>query len=282
MGLGSFLKKALKVVAIVAVVVAVAWVAAPYLGAFGAAIQSGITAVGEAIAAGAASLGEAFGLTATATAGTEAATTAAMIEAGTVGSAGAAMEASVLGTSALEGATLGAAAETAATVAPEVAAETIGAADGLANAGWGAGVNGAPGGMAGGANSAAGLTSQAGTLGQALPAVTSQGGMLQAAGAWVKDNPLVASTLLKGVGDFAGSLAGDPAQDEMRAKMEFEDWQRQRLSDSVIGGLQGSTLQYNKNAAPKVLRRMDGSLVYTNTGGVPGGALQRVMPGYGG
>ena len=106
-------------------------------------------------------------------------------------------------------------------------------------------------------------------------------GMLGQAAAWVKDNPLVASTLMKGVGGFASSLAEpspeDKAQAENKAKMEFEDWQRQRMSDSITG----MQMPQYTGAGPRVLRRLDGSLVYTGAGGVPNGALSRVMPNYG-
>lgn len=281
--MGFSFKKLLKIVAIVAVVAAVAWFAAPYLGAFGTAIQSGMTAVGEAIAAGASAVGEALGLTAT-TAGSTA-TTAATTTAELMGTGAAAGEAagsfagSALAGGAEAGATLG-------TTTLSGAAETIGAADGLVNAGSGmqaASQMGGMGGVAGGANSVPGMTTVANSIGGAMPAVTQTGGMLSSVGAWVKDNPLVASTVLKGVGDFAGSLAGeDEAANANRAKMEYEEWQRQRLSESIMGGLSNSNLQYRDPRTMTPLRRADGTPVYTGRGGVPGGALQRVMPGYGG
>lgn len=280
MGIGKFLKKAIKVIAIVAVVVAVAWVAAPYLGAFGAAIQTGITAVGEAIAAGAAAIGDALGLTATAAnAGGAAAAAEGMGVGAAAGEAAGSFTGSALAADA------GAAAASGATLGTEAAAANIAAEGAAANAAQSVLGAQTPGmlGTTGAADAFALSDATAGMVGNAAaPAVTNTGGMLSQAGAWVKDNPLVASTLLKGAGDFAGSLAGNEAEDKMRAQMEFEDWQRQRLSDSVIGGLQGSNLQYNAKAAPRVLRRTDGTPVYTNTGGTPGGALQRVMPGYGG
>jgi hypothetical protein len=127
------------------------------------------------------------------------------------------------------------------------------------------------------------MSTLANATGMSQPSVTASGnGMLGSIGAWVKENPLVASTVLKGVGDFAGALGGSEIEDKMRAEMELEDWKRQRLSDSIIGGLQGSSLQYNQNPQMRVLRRADGTPVYTNTGLKPGGALQRIMPGYGG
>lgn len=271
MGLGKILKKVVKVVAVVAVVAAVAWVAAPYLGAFGEAIQAGITAVGEAISAGAAYLGEALGMTTGAgTAGTEAAaqTLSSLATGGAEAAGGALATADAASVAAGMGG-----------VAPAgigAAEAAIGAADGLANA--------APqvASMTGAASPAEAIAlsdATGGMVGSNLPQVAAaKEGMLRAAGAWVKDNPLVASTLLKG----AGAMFSDDAADKARAEMELEEWRQKRLSDSVVGGLAGSNLQYNPNPSPSVLRRTDGTPVYTNTGNMPGGALRRLMPGYGG
>ncbi len=279
-------KKILKVVAIVAVVAAVAWFAPPMLGAVGEAITAGMTAIGEAVSAGFAAAGEALGFGATVA---EGAGTAAAVAEGAAGAATAAEGAGALATAA-EGAGAIGAADTA--LMADVGMGAAGAAEGGAAAATAAET----------AAAAAPAATEAATAATSLAAPTANDvalmaqlggnvtpvtasateGMLGQAAAWVKDNPLVASTLMKGVGGFASSLAEpspeDKAAAENKAKMEYEDWQRQRSSDSITGM---QMPQYTPNAKPRVLRRLDGSLVYTTAGGVPNGALARVMPGYG-
>jgi len=275
-------KKILKVVAIVAVVLTVAWVAAPYLGTFGAAIQSGMTAVGEAIASGFAAAGEALGLTTATQPAVAATTTAEVMGSGAAaGEAAGAFTGSALGTEAAAAATVptaasGAAEGMAANLAAEgAAANTAQAAVGTASSATpvgeitAMGVGSAPGEAAG---------SFVGSMGGTAAPVTQTAaqGALGQVSAWVKDNPLVASTLLKGAG--AALDTSNPAEDKMRAEMEYEQWKADRLNSAISGAPD----PYKRDVKQQVLRRADGTLVFTNTGGVPNGALAKQMPGYGG
>lgn len=267
--MGKFWKKALKIIAIVAVVVAIAWVAAPLLGAFGEAITAGISAVGEAIGGAFAAVGEALGISGAAGAAEGAA--AAGAAAAGEGAATAGVMAGAEGAAVAGG-------ELTAALGAEGAALTDAALAGAA------GTQAAAPLAATGISEGAALTGAFGTEGAALAqaAAAAPGAVTQTAatgalgqiGAWVQKNPLVAATLLKGAGDFATSLSQDPLGD----RMALEEWQTQRMSDSITGmGMP----QYKDPTKPNVLRRLDGTPVFTNVGGVPNGALSKVMPGYG-
>jgi hypothetical protein len=299
MGLGKFLKKVLKVAAIVAAVVSVVSFVAPAFGEMvtGALsnIGSAISNTVSQIFAG----GEAAASVATESAAGAAASTGTAAGAGASAADIAAMADVGMNTAATEGLTQ--AASQAALHAAEVSANSAlpasevsahSAADVISKSGFpgpdafgeglvpqstqlvapqtsmvgpdmapisnpGTLVEGPAGGL---------MPDSQSMYGKFLSDVQNQnGGLLskalegaKAVGDWAKNNQLLAAVGLKTV---AGMLQESPYQAQARAQMEYEDWARKRLNDSI----NGTTSPFNASGPQQRLRYVGGGYVFPNT-----------------
>jgi hypothetical protein len=297
MGLGKFLKKVVKVVAIVAAVVAVVSFVAP---GFGQMVMSALSNIGSAVAETASQLfagGEAAASAATAqTAATEAATVAA----GT-GAAGTGVASSEIAAMADVGMNAGTtqgitqAASQAAIPAAEASAQS--AANVAAQSGFpgpdafGEGLVSPstplvapqtpmvapetqlvsnPGTLVEGP--AGGLMPDSPSMYNKFVADSQNGGLLskawegvKAVGDWAQKNQQLASVGLRTV---AGMLQEDPYRAKARAQMEYDEWARRRLNDSIMG----APSPFNASGPQQRLRYVGGAYVFPNT---PQGIISR-------
>jgi len=298
MGLGKFLKKVFKVVAIVAAVVAVV---AP---GFGQMVMGALSNIGSAVADTASKLfagGEAAAsAAATETAATGAATEAATASAGT-GAAGTGVAASDVAAMAdvgmnaatTQGATQIAsqaaipAAESSAQSAANVAAQSgfpgpDAFGEGLVSpstppvapqtklvapeaplvTNTGAFVEGPAGGLVPDSSPMYGKLSEGAQKGGLLSKAWEG---VKAVGDWAQRNPLLASVGLKTV---AGMLQEEPYRAQTRAQMEYDEWARRRLNDSIMG----APSPFNASGPQQRLRYVGGAYVFPNT---PQGIISR-------
>ena len=264
MGLRKFFRKALKVVAIIAVVVGIGMLLSP---TFANMVSNFMSQIANSVASmfGTAEAGAgAATVDAAAAAGTAAGETAAAVSL-PVAEPGAAMVTELAPLQQAASATAG---------LPAAGAEaaTSGAASGattpLAN-------TPAPGAAGGSAvppttpapNPATALGPNPATVPTPNPATNvgaggaggggggASTGILGKALGWVKDNQLVSAVGLKAL---AGAMQEDPEAAKMRAHMEYEDWARNRLNQSIMG----STLPFDASGPQGRLRRIGGQYVY--------------------
>jgi hypothetical protein len=307
MGLGSFLKKVVKVVAIVAAVVSVVGLVAP---AFAEMVTGAISSIGSSIASTVSNIfagGEAAASAAAGAASTEAAagvaaSNAAAGSAGTAAAAGteaaaadiAAMADVGMNTATTHGVTQAAsqasipAAESSAQAAANVAAQS-----------------GFPGPDAFGDGLVSPSTQLVAPQTQMVAPDTQlvsnpvnrvewygggdmsyppsdfvpkkpEGGLLskawegaKAVGDWAQKNQLLASVGLKTV---AGMLQESPYQAQVRAQMEYDDWARRRLNESI----NGTPSPFNASGPQQRLQYVGGGYVFPNT---PQGIISRNLAG---
>jgi hypothetical protein len=293
MGLGKFLKKVLKVAAIVAAVVSVVSFVAP---AFGQMVTGALSSIGGSVANTVSQIfagGEAAASAATEAAAGAAASTGTAAAAGAGASAAdiAAMADVGMNTAATEGLTQ--AASQAALPAAEVSANSAlpasevsahSAADVVAKSGF-------PGPDAFGEGlvpqSTQLVAPQTNLVGPNTELVSNpknyaewygsentpdwpskfspqkpEGGLLskvwdgaKAVGDWAKNNQLLASVGLKTV---AGMLQEDPYKARVMAQMEYDDWARRRLNESIMG----TQSPFNASGPQQRLRYVNGAYVF--------------------
>jgi hypothetical protein len=298
MGLGKFLKKVVKVVAIVAAVVAVVSFVAP---GFGQMVMNALSSIGSAIAETASQLFAGGEAAASATTTQTAATEAATVAAGT-GAAGTGVASSEIAAMADVGMNAGTtqgitqAASQAAIPAAEASAQS--AANVAAQSGFpgpdafGEGlvspstplvapqtpmvapnmepISTPTGNFAEGP--AGGLVPDSTPMNGKFVSNTQNGGLLskawegvKAVGDWAQKNQQLASVGLRTV---AGMLQEDPYRAQARAQMEYDEWARRRLNDSIMG----APSPFNASGPQQRLRYVGGAYVFPNT---PQGIISR-------
>jgi hypothetical protein len=92
-----------------------------------------------------------------------------------------------------------------------------------------------------------------------------EGGLLSKAwdwakdvGDWAKNNQLLASVGLKTVAEM---LQEDPNRAKLRAQMEYDDWARRRLNESI----NGTPSPFNASGPQQRLQYVGGGYVFPNT-----------------